>query len=69
MADKSNTIGILARPMQPGTFRVCPECRSWFALIQVAEHDDDLKGAITTYRCKKCNATFDFADRHPRDAI
>jgi hypothetical protein len=69
MADKSNTIGILAKPVQPGAFRVCLECRSWFALIQVAKRDDELQGSITTYRCKQCGATFDFADRHPPEAV
>jgi DNA-directed RNA polymerase subunit RPC12/RpoP len=70
MSNKTNAIGrILAKPMQPGTFRKCLECRAWFALIKVAKRDDKLQGSVTTYRCKKCGATIHFADIHPTDAV
>ena len=69
MASKPRTDQILAKPMQPGMFRVCVKCRSWFALVLISERDDELQGSIATYRCRKCNATFDFAERHPPDAI
>lgn len=60
---------ILAAPLQPGVFRVCIKCRSWFALVLISRCDDELKGSVATYRCRKCNATFVFAQRHPPGAI
>ena len=69
MADHSTTDGILAEPLQPGAFRVCMQCRAWFALKLIAERNDKLQGTIKTYRCKKCDTTFDFAERHPPYAI
>ena len=69
MADNSTTDGILAEPLQPGAFRVCMKCRKWYALKLVSEREDELQGTIKTYRCKKCDATFDFAKHHPPDAI
>ena len=69
MADESNTDGILAEPLQPGAFRVCMSCRAWSALVLIAKRDDELQGSIATYRCKKCNETFDYAEHHPPGAI
>ena len=69
MVDDSKTNGFLAEPAQPGAFRVCMTCRSWFALKLVSKREDELQGSIATYRCKKCDATFDFAKDHPPDAI
>ena len=69
MADDSKTDGILAKPLQPGAFRICMTCRAWFALKLVAQRDDECQGSITSYRCKKCGASFDFADHHPPAAV
>jgi hypothetical protein len=60
---------LLQQPPQPGPFWVCPSCRGWFALRLVRTEADAVKGALSLYRCVKCEAEIEFADRHPPGVI
>lgn len=60
---------LLNAPLQPGRLRDCPACRKIFALKFVSKRDSEQQGEISTYRCKKCDQTFDFAACHPPDAV
>lgn len=66
---QSDSSGLLAQPMQPGTFRICPECGAWFALQLLESRPDRIQGRIRTYRCCKCSVEVEFAECHPPDAI
>lgn len=62
-------LNILAEPPRLGTCRVCDRCRAWFALVKIAEREDAVTGSVTTYRCRKCGAETQFAERHPPGAV
>ena len=56
---------ILAQPLQPGLFKICPQCRKWFALKLVAAKPDPDFLALREYHCKYCGGETLFAARLP----
>ncbi|MEN1680982.1 MAG: hypothetical protein AAGJ46_15440 [Planctomycetota bacterium] len=69
MASLDDGHGILAEPLDAGSFRQCLECGRWFALERIATATTDDGRKLETYRCKRCGAEFRFVDRHPDGAI
>lgn len=65
----SITHPLLQQPPQPGVFRLCSNCRRWFALRLVRVEPDSQKGALSYYRCVKCDAEIEFAGRHPPGVV
>ena len=61
--------GILPQPPDAGFTLRCPSCLEPYALEQVSKVLDELGRIVTTYRCRACEKTIDFADRHPKDAL
>ena len=55
--------------VKPGFFRICPECGRWFALRMIRSIPDDKVGRVLIYRCSKCNAEIEYAERRPRDVL
>ena len=60
---------LLQQPPQPGPFRVCPNCRAWFSLRVVQAETDPHERLLSLYRCVKCEAEIEFANRHPPGVI
>ena len=60
---------ILAAPMQPGPFRICPGCLGWFALVQIESLPNALVGKVVRCRCRKCGRETDFAAEHPPGTV
>lgn len=60
---------ILASPLGPGLWRVCPACHKRFALRLQRKGDRQIVKQVTTYRCKACGHEVEFAKQHPPNAI
>jgi DNA-directed RNA polymerase subunit RPC12/RpoP len=61
--------GILPQPMQPDDSRSCPRCGERRALQVIATREHEICGRITVYRCSKCHAEIEYAQRHPPHAV
>jgi hypothetical protein len=62
-------IGIVAYPISPGLFRICPKCHAWFALRFYRFFDDSVVGRVEVYRCKCCSAEVSFAEGSPDHCV
>jgi hypothetical protein len=64
-----DTSPIVGQPPGPGLFGVCPACRRWFALEQIAVRSDRLVGEIHRFRCKNCQTVVEFAKHLPPHVV
>ena len=69
MTTMTSELSILAKPMQPGVLRQCPECRRMFALSEVRVETDGRVGEVRVYCCRWCGCEKKFVGSLPPHVV
>jgi hypothetical protein len=68
MATKSSKWkpSFLREPPGPGTLRICPRCKKWFALVHVRTDKHPTLSELAHYKCKSCGLEVRFGKSFPK---
>lgn len=60
---------IISESLGPGLFRVCPKCRSLFALRYAWSEEHRALGEIRYFKCRKCSHVVAYERHHPPNVV